>query len=88
MSLIFNPLCAICAAAMGSVTCIKLVGFPKPKPMHRFSPNFQDMCIPSGSRADEVGGGGGGGGGVSSNNYCHGNTVKIFGSQICGCSTA
>ena len=31
---------------------IKLVGVPQPKPMHRFSPNFQDIFTPRGSRAD------------------------------------
>ena len=31
---------------------IKLVGVPKPKPMHGFSPNFQGMFTPRGSRAD------------------------------------
>ena len=31
---------------------IKLVGVPQPKPMHRFSPYFQGMFTPRGSRAD------------------------------------
>ena len=31
---------------------IKLVGVPQPKPLYRFSPNFQGMFIPRESRAD------------------------------------
>ena len=31
---------------------IKLVGGPQPKPLHRFSPNFQEMFTPTASRAD------------------------------------
>ena len=31
---------------------IKFVGFPQPKPMHRFSPNFQGIFIPKGSRVE------------------------------------
>ena len=30
----------------------KFVGVPQPKPMHGFSPNFQDMLTETGSRAD------------------------------------
>ena len=33
---------------------LKVCGVPKPKPMHRFSPNFQGMFTPRGSRADLV----------------------------------
>ena len=40
---------AILAAAMAG---IKLVGVPQPKPMHGFSPNFEDMFTPRGSRPD------------------------------------
>ena len=36
---------------------IKLVGVPQSKPLHGFSPNFQGMFIPRGSRADYVFGG-------------------------------
>ena len=35
----------------------KFVGVPQPKPLHGFSPNFQDMFTPRGSRADYVLGG-------------------------------
>ena len=31
---------------------IKPVGVPQPKPLHGFSPNFQGMFTPRGSRAD------------------------------------
>ena len=31
---------------------IKLVGVPQCKAMHRFSPNYQSMFIPRGTRAD------------------------------------
>ena len=31
---------------------IKLVGVSQPKPLHRFSTNFQGMFTPRGSRAD------------------------------------
>ena len=31
---------------------IKFVGVPQPKPLHGFSPNFQGMFTPRGSRAD------------------------------------
>ena len=31
---------------------LKFVGVPQPKPLHGFSPNFQDMFAPSGSRVD------------------------------------
>ena len=31
---------------------LKFVGVPQPKPLHEFSPNFQDMFTPRGSRAD------------------------------------
>ena len=39
--------CAIRALAV-----IKFVGVPQPKRIHRFSPNFQGMFTPRGSRAD------------------------------------
>ena len=68
---------ATAAAAAG----IKLVGVPQPKPMNGFSPNFQDMFTPRGSRAESVLG-------VSDNNCSHGNTFKILGLKVCGCSTA
>ena len=38
------------AAAAG----IKLVGVPQPKHLHRFSPNFQGMFTPRGSRTDKL----------------------------------
>ena len=41
--------CAVWAAAAAG---IKLVGVPQPKPLHGFSPNFQGMFIPRGSRVD------------------------------------
>ena len=31
---------------------LKVVTVPQPKPLHGFSPNFQGMFIPRGSRAD------------------------------------
>ena len=40
--------CAVRAAAAG----IKLVGVPQTKPLHGFSPNFQGMFTPRGSRGD------------------------------------
>ena len=33
---------------------LKFVGVPQPKPLHGFSPNFQDMFTPRGSTADLV----------------------------------
>ena len=46
------------------------VGVPKPKPLHRFSLNFQDVFVPRGSRADYFLG-------VSGGNCCHGNTLNL-----------
>ena len=40
-----------------AVAGIKLVGVPQPKPLHRFSPDFQGMFTSRGSRADFFGGG-------------------------------
>ena len=34
------------------VLVLKLVGVPQPKPKHGFTPNFQGMFTPRGSRAD------------------------------------
>ena len=31
---------------------LKSMGVPQPQPVHGFSPNFQDMFTPRGSRAD------------------------------------
>ena len=31
---------------------LKFVGAPQPEPLHGFSPNFQGMFTPRGSRAD------------------------------------
>ena len=47
------------------------VGVPQPKPLHRFSPNFQDMFVPRGSRADYVLG-------VSGGNCCHAMASRGF----------
>ena len=33
---------------------LKFAGVPQPKPLHGFSPNFQDVFTPRGSRADYV----------------------------------
>ena len=51
------------------------MGVPQPKPLHGFSPNFQGMLTPRGFRADYVLG-------LCSNNCCHDNTFKIFGSSL------
>ena len=53
--------------AIRSATAAKFVDIPQPKPMHRFSPNFQDMLTETGPRADEVLG-------VSGNSCFHVNT--------------
>ena len=72
---------AMHCAVRAALADIQLLGVPQPKPMHEFSPNFQGMFSPIGSRVDYVLG-------VSGNNCCHGNTFKIFGLKVCGCSTA
>ena len=41
--------CTVRASAAGG---IKLVGVPHPKQLHEFSPNFEGMFTPRGSRAD------------------------------------
>ena len=44
--------CAVRAAAAGSAAGINLVGVPQTKPMQWFLPNFQNISITKGSRAD------------------------------------
>ena len=43
--------CAVQAVATAEAG-MKLVDVPQPKPIHRFSPNFQSMFNPRGSRVD------------------------------------
>ena len=59
----------------------KLVGAPQPRPMHGFSPNFQGMFTKKHLELIKFWG-------VSGNNCCHGNNLKIFGCEVCGCPTA
>ena len=42
--------CAVRVALV--VAVLKILGITQPKCIHRFSPNFQDIFIPRGSRAD------------------------------------
>ena len=58
--------CTVWVAAVG----INLVCVLQPKPMHGFSPNFQDMFTLSGSSVKSVFG-----------LFDNGNTFKIFGSE-------
>ena len=43
--------------ALSACLVLKFVSIPQPKPMNVFSPNFQGMFTPKGSRADYVWGG-------------------------------
>ena len=73
---IFNPSpwsgVTVVPCAIGVVACIKLVAVPQLKPMHRFSPNFQEILPQDDLEPIRFLGG-------SSNNCCHGNTFKILG---------
>ena len=56
-SLIFEPQpikagVIVFPCAVRAMAGIKLVDVPQPKPLHGFSPNFQGMFNPRGSRAD------------------------------------
>ena len=53
------------------------MGVSQPKPLHRFSPNFQGLFTPRASRADKVWG-------VSGNNCCHGNILIFSGLKVVG----
>ena len=48
----FVTIIVVPCAVRAEAVVIKLVGVPQPKPLHGFSPNFQGMFIPRGSRAD------------------------------------
>ena len=53
---------------------LNFVGVPQPKPMHGFSPNFQDMFTQEDLELIMFWG-------IFGHNCCHGNSLKIFGSH-------
>ena len=58
------------------------MGVPQTKPLHRFTPNFQGMFIPKGSRADLVFLG------YPATTVAMATFKKFFGLKDCGCFTA
>ena len=45
------PVTTVAMATLLRFSVLNVCGVPQPKPLHRFSPNFQDMFVPSRSRA-------------------------------------